>query len=137
MRQQLAPFDAHGIGHGQAESIIFSGTDKGQRYSGIAAGRFHNEGFRGDRAIELGGLDHRCGNAVLHTAQGIKKLKFGKYLRICTFLNSIQPHQGRCANGVADNGMIFHGWSPLKETSFVSLFVIGKLDGIVQNRIAK
>ena len=113
MRQQLAPFDAHGIGHGQTEAIIFGGTDKCQRYSRVAAGRFHNEGFGGDCAVKLGGRDHRCGNPILHTAQGIKKFKFGKYFSVRTFMNAIQSHQGRCPDGAADNGMIMHDRSPL------------------------
>ena len=76
--KQLTPFHAHGFRHGQHQVIPFGGAHIGQGQTGVAAGRFNNEGIPVDQAAFLRRRDQGQADPVLYAAHRIVELAFGQ-----------------------------------------------------------
>ena len=66
-----------GVGHGQNERIPLRGAGKGQRDSGVAAGRFDDPLARLKQTTPFGIPDHGCSNAAFHAIGRIAAFDFG------------------------------------------------------------
>jgi hypothetical protein len=109
VHQQLAPFDAHGFWHGEAQAVAAGGADKGQADAGVAAGGLHDQGFRPNLSLPFGRLDHGPGDAVLDASQGIEKLELGQDFGPGADQGVVQAHQGGAADGGVDAVVDGHG----------------------------
>ena len=76
--EKPSPLQAHGLGHGQQESVFPRRADKGQGDPGVAAGGFQDERVRLDQPFPFRGLDHGQSDPVLDTSQGVFELKLGQ-----------------------------------------------------------
>jgi hypothetical protein len=75
--EQLAPFDAHVLGHHDAQSVAAQLGDERQADAGVARRRFEDRVAAVQRAVGFGELDHLAGDAVLARTAGILALELG------------------------------------------------------------
>ena len=71
-QQKHAALQAHGLRHGEDDPVALDRGHKGQRDTGVAAGRLDQDGLAGlDLAGLLGGVDHCKADAILHAADRV------------------------------------------------------------------
>jgi hypothetical protein len=97
-QQQLPPFDTHGFGHGQDETVAARRGYLGERDAGVTAGRLKDDGFRCDEAGCLGGVDQRHPKTVLHAGRRVERFQLRDHVRVYAVGDPIQPDQGSVSN---------------------------------------
>src|SRR5262249_14892962 len=83
--EERPAFLAHRVGHGQDQPIALNGGDQRQTDPRVAARRLDDRATRRERALALGGLDHRAADAILDAAARIEILELRPHLRADTF----------------------------------------------------
>ena len=76
--EQVAPLQAHGLGHGEDDLIALDGGDIAQAHAGVAAGGLHDNGARLEQTLGLRVLNHVLGGPVLGGGKGIEALQLGQ-----------------------------------------------------------
>ena len=94
--QELGPFPAHSLGHGQHQLVPAGSADHRQGDSGVAAGRFDDHRLAPDQfAAGLGRADHRRPDPVLDRTPGVEVLELGADLGVEPVRDPGQPDQRR------------------------------------------
>ncbi len=78
--QQLAPLQAHGVGHHQQAVIAFGRSHQRQADAGVAAGRLHQNGVRPNLAEFLRRFDHILSNAVFDAGAGVEEFQLNQHI---------------------------------------------------------
>ena len=76
--EELTPLGRHVFGQHDLECVSALLADHGQRDARVARGGLEDGGARLKRAVGLGIVDHRLGDAVLHRAGGVLRLELGQ-----------------------------------------------------------
>jgi hypothetical protein len=100
--QQLAPFQTHGVWHGQDATVTSSRGHHCQANAGVATGRLQDDRVRADRAGGLGRFDHAQCDPVFHAAAGILELQFEQYFGVQACGHTVQAYQGRVSDQIRD-----------------------------------
>ena len=98
--EQLAPLDAHRLGHGQRERVAARRGDEGERDAGVAAGRLDDLLARAEHAALLGVPDHRRADAALDRVGRVAALDLGEHGRLRAVGDAVEAHERRAADGV-------------------------------------
>ena len=70
--QDIAAFHAHGLRHGEDDTVSFGRRDSSQTDAGVTGGGFDDDRARFQLSFRFRVFDHRLGNAVLHAACRVK-----------------------------------------------------------------
>ena len=125
--EDLAPLDAHRLGHGENESVALDRGDEGQADSGVAAGGLDDESARLELAFALGGFDHGLGDALLDARGGIEGLDLDHDFRAAV-VHLVDSHERRVANQLADVVVdLFHCPVSLSFHLQFTTFVVGNV----------
>ena len=100
--QQFPSFDAHGLRHGQDQSITPRGRNHRQGDTGIAAGGLDKSVSRLDFARALGVIHHGCANTVFHARHGVEAFQFRDDLARQQSVDAAQVQQGCLPDQVGD-----------------------------------
>ena len=98
----------HLVGHDEDAAVALLGGGHGEAEAGVAAGRLDDGAAGLELALALGGLDHRQRDPVLDRAARIEVLELGQEPRTAGRLEVRQPHDGRVADEVGENGELAH-----------------------------
>ncbi len=76
--EDLAPLEAHRVGHGQGNGNAAGGGDEGEGDAGVAAGRLDDLLAGGEQPLFLGVPDHGGADAAFYRVGGIASLDLGE-----------------------------------------------------------
>ena len=101
-REQVAPLDAHRIGHRQRHAVSFGRSDKRQPDARVAARGFDDLGPGLQNAPSLGVFDHRQRDAVLDASSRVEIFQLGDQRRLQAVLTAVvrQFQQRRAADQI-------------------------------------
>ncbi len=98
-QQQLAPLDAHGLGHGQRDGDAPCCRHEGQRDAGVAAGRLDNLLAGAEQSALFGIPDHRRADAALDRVGRVAALDLGQHGGTGAVGDAVEADQRRAADG--------------------------------------
>ena len=97
--QQLAPLEAHRLGHRQVMRNAARGGDEGQRDAGVAAGRLDRSPCPGpSRPRLLGVPDHRRADAAFDRIGGIAALDLGQHGGVGAVDDAVEADERRVSD---------------------------------------
>src|SRR5204863_3500065 len=92
----------HVVGHDDLDRIALARADHGERDAGVTGRRLEDRLAGADRALLLGVLDQRAGDAVLDRAGGVVRLELGPDAHPRLGRQALELHQRRVADGLHD-----------------------------------
>ena len=79
--ERLAPFDRHGLGHGEDQLVALGRGGKGERNAGIAGSGLDQRGFSGViLPLSFQRLDHGDADAVLDAGYRVEEFELGQQI---------------------------------------------------------
>jgi hypothetical protein len=97
--EQLAPFDAHGLGHGEGQGNALGRSHEGQGDTGVATGRFDQFLARPEQPALLGVPHQGRADAALHRIGRVAPLDLGQHGGAGAIGDAVEPDQRGVADG--------------------------------------